>query len=143
MKFIPRIAPSTARSRSASGKTTIGFLPPSSSVTVLTLAAAALAWIRRPVAALPMKAIRPMPGCLTSASPTSLPSPVSVCTTPGGNSRCRSSAIASAESEVNSDGLRITQLPAISGATILVAANIRGWLNAMIRATTPNGSCTV
>ena len=35
----PRIAPSTARSRSASGKTTIGFFPPSSSVTVFTLAA--------------------------------------------------------------------------------------------------------
>ena len=143
MKFIPRIAPSTARSRSASGKTTIGFFPPSSSVTVFTLAAAALAWMRRPVAALPMKAIRGMPGCLTSASPTSAPSPVRICTTPGGNSRCRSSPIASADSGVNSDGLRITQLPAASGAASLVAANISGWLKAMIRATTPNGSRTV
>ena len=42
--------------------------------------------------------------------------------------------MASADSEVNSDGLRITQLPATSGAAILVAANISGWLNAMIRA---------
>ena len=48
--------------------------------------------------------------------------------------------MASADSEVNSDGLRITLLPATSGAAILVAANISGWLNAMIRATTPNGS---
>ena len=140
---MPRIAPSTARSRSASGKTTIGFFPPSSRVTVFTPAAAALAWMRRPVAALPMKAILGMPGCLTSASPTSAPRPVRTWTTPGGNSRCRSSAIASADSEVNSDGLSITLLPASSGAAILVPANISGWLNAMIRAATPNGSCAV
>ncbi len=95
--------------------------------------------MRRPVAALPMNATRGIPGCRTSASPTSEPRPVRTWTTPGGNRRAKSSAMARADSEVNSDGLRITQLPATSGAAILVAANISGWLNAMILATTPNG----
>jgi len=44
---------------------------------------------------------------------------------------------------VEGDGLTITLLPASSGAASLVAANISGWLNAMMRATTPNGSRTV
>jgi hypothetical protein len=37
----------------------------------------------------------------------------------------------------------ITALPAISGAPSRPAANISGWLNGMIRPTTPNGSCSV
>jgi len=35
------------------------------------------------------------------------------------------------------------RVPAISGATVLPAANISGWLNGTIRPTTPNGCISV
>ena len=73
LKFMPRTTPSSAASRSASGKITIGFLPPHSSVTVFTATPAARAWIARPVSARPMNAIRGTSGCATSASPASAP----------------------------------------------------------------------
>ena len=56
---MPRTMAAAASSRSTSGKTTIGFLPPSSNDSVLTRPlAAAAAWIRRAVAVLPVNEIR-------------------------------------------------------------------------------------
>ena len=118
--------PSTARSRSASANTAIGFFPPSSRETVFTALLAALAWIRNPVATLPMNAMRRTSGCLTRASPTSPPSPGRIWTTPGGKIRCRSSAMANAVSDVCSDGFMMTVFPASNGATIFDAQNISG-----------------
>ena len=90
-----------------------------------------------------MNARRRTPGWVTSASPASSPYPVMTLTTPGGNTCAESSPSASADVEVCSEGLITTVLPAISGATDLPAANIIGWLNGMIRPTTPNGAISV
>ena len=53
-----------------------------------------------------------------------------------------SSARRSADSGAWSGGLTITLLPAASGAADLPAANMNGWLNGTMRATTPSGSRT-
>ena len=64
----PAITPFATASRSASAKTTWGLLPPSSSVTRLTLPTAACATLT-PVAVEPVNATLSMPGCAASASP--------------------------------------------------------------------------
>ena len=143
MKFIPATTPAAAFSRSASGSTIIAFLPPSSSVTVFTPAAAASAWIARPTRSEPMKARRLTSGCALSAWPTPGPSPLTTLSTPAGSRSLKSSPIRSADSGVWSAGLRTTAFPAISGAATLPAAKKIGWLNGTIRPTTPNGSRTV
>ncbi len=73
----------SAASRSASSKTSCGDLPPSSSVTGTTLAAAA-AWISRPTASEPVKERWSMPGCAASAAPASSPRPGTTLSAPGG-----------------------------------------------------------
>ena len=62
--------------------------------------------------------------------------------TPGGRMPSISSASRSAESGACSGGLSTTVLPAASGAPDLPAANMNGWLNGMMRPTTPSGSRT-
>ena len=57
----PAMRPLAAASRSASGNTICGLLPPSSSVTLLTLPAAAAATLM-PVAVDPVKATLSTPG---------------------------------------------------------------------------------
>ena len=51
-----------------------------------------------------------------------------------------SSPIASGASGASSDGLRTTVLPATSAGPRRAHANIAGWLNVIIRPTTPHGS---
>ena len=81
-----------------------------------------------------------MPGCFTSASPAVWPQPVTTLKHAGRQRpRAASSAKRSAESDVCSLGLTMIVLPAASGAAMRAAANISGWLNGMIRATTPYG----
>ena len=68
----------TAWSRSASVSTTIGFLPPSSTITRLIWRAdgdrrAAISLIARPTALEPVKAMTATSGCSTSRAPTSSP----------------------------------------------------------------------
>src|SRR5262249_2888663 len=74
---------------SASGKITIGFLPPSSRLTRLSPAAASLA-MARPVGTEPTKPIRLTSGWRTSSAPTA-PSPVMMLMTPSGNMPSHSS----------------------------------------------------
>ena len=74
--------PSVARSRSASARTTIPFLPPSSRLTRLSRSRPASA-SRRPVSVLPVKLMTGTSGLATIASPTSAPGPVTRLTAPG------------------------------------------------------------
>jgi len=72
LKKMPLIAPCTARSMSASAKTTFGLLPPSSKVTRFRVCAA-LAMIVWAVRYSPVKAILSTPSCFTRASPAVSP----------------------------------------------------------------------
>ena len=71
-------------SRSASSKTSCGDLPPSSSVTGTTFAAAA-AWISRPTGSEPVNERWSIPGCAASAAPASSPSPGTTLSAPAGS----------------------------------------------------------
>ena len=102
-----------AASMSASGRITLGDLPPSSSVTRLS-ARPALAPISRPTAVEPVKAILSTPGWSTSAAPVE-PSPVRTLSTPGGKpTSSASSPRRSALSGVCSAGLSTIVQPAAS-----------------------------
>ena len=79
---MPLIAPLTALSMSASAKTMLGDLPPSSSVTRFSVSAAPR-MISLPTAVEPVNAILSIPGCWTIALPVSGP-PVTMLTTPAG-----------------------------------------------------------
>src|SRR5436190_1995989 len=136
---MPWNEPFTAASRSASGRMMLGLLPPSSSVTRLSVCAA-LAAISRPTAVEPVNAIFAMPGCSTIAAPVA-PSPVNTFTTPSGKpasstSRPRRIALRG----VCSAGLRITVQPAASAGAIFHAAIRSGKFHGMICPHTPTGS---
>ena len=75
---------SAAASTSASAKTTLADLPPSSSVTRLIVAAAPAA-IERPTSVEPVNAIFATSGCSTSRAPHSRPGPTTTLTTPSGS----------------------------------------------------------
>ncbi len=109
---------STAASKSASAKTTLGFLPPSSSATFFTVAAAA-AITRRPVTMPPVNETRSTSGASVSAGPTRSPAPSTRLATPGGTPASVSAVISQiAVDGVSSHGLSTKVLPAASaGAT--------------------------
>ena len=95
----------------------------------------------RPAFTLPISATLATPGWLASAAPVA-PSPVTTEKTPGGNRSPASSAIRSADSGACSGGLTMTALPAARAEAGLPAQNMNGWLNGMMRTTTPSGSRT-
>ena len=105
-------------------------LPPSSSVSFLSVPATAFA-ISRPTAVEPVKATLLTSGCRTSAAPVA-PAPVTMLTTPGGRSACcRISAKMSADSGVVSAGLMTTVLPAASAGAIFHASMSSGKFHGM------------
>ena len=123
---MPRTIAAAVSSRSTSGKTTIGFLPPSSKVIDFTRPlAAAAAWIRSAVGVLPVNVIRRIEGWAAIAAPVAGP-PTTTLITPSGTIPAVSSAIRSGLSGASSDGLMITQFPATSAVAIRAAANIAG-----------------
>src|ERR671937_216566 len=75
--------PSTARSMSASSRTMIAFLPPSSRWTRLSRSAAAFV-TATPVSREPVSVMTGTSGCVTIALPTSPPPPCTTLTTPAG-----------------------------------------------------------
>src|SRR6476660_5358961 len=122
----PKSAPSMEASQSASVKKMLGDLPPSSSVTRLSVSAALLT-ISLPTAALPVNAILSTPGCATSAAPAVSPRPLTIFTTPGGNpTSANQFAISSAVSGVCSAGLRMQVQPAASAGASFHAAISNG-----------------
>src|SRR5215831_12689518 len=79
---MPYTAPTTAASTSASSNTTLGDLPPSSSVTRL-MVAEAISMIVAPVFVSPVNAILSTPGWPARYEPTVAPGPGNTLTTPG------------------------------------------------------------
>src|SRR5215470_4059608 len=136
----PATIPLAAAARSASGKTTCGDLPPSSSVTLLMLSAAALA-TARPVAVEPVNATLSTPGCAASAAPVPRDRPVTTLTTPGGNpASATSSANPSVETGACSEGLTTMVQPAASAGATFQVISSSGEFHGVIAATTPTGS---
>jgi hypothetical protein len=136
-------AVAAARSTSASAKTMLGLLPPSSSVTRFTPAAHA-AMIRLPTAVEPVKTTLATPGCATSAPPVTGPAPGSTWNRPSGSpAASASSASRSAVSGVASAGLSSTALPAASAGAVPQAAIGIGKFHGAMTATTPSGSWKV
>jgi hypothetical protein len=126
-KKVPKSAPSTAMSRSASGQTMFADLPPSSSVTFLMVGAAA-ARIFRPVAVDPVKATLSTSGFSTSSMPASTLSAVTTLSTPLGSRPVSSMArtTASALSGVCGAGLSTMELPMASAGAIFHIAKMSG-----------------
>ena len=126
MAKAPKSAPSTAASKSASSKTMLGFLPPSSMV-VRLIVFAALAITMRPVSTPPVKAILSTRGSSTSVPPATGPSPVTMFTAPAGTpASARISARISADSGDCSAGLRIAVQPAARAGPSFHAAMSSG-----------------
>ena len=124
---MPFAEPSTAASKSASGNTMFGDLPPSSSVTRFSVSAP-LRMMSLPTSREPVKQTLSTPGCATSGAPAVSPNPVSTWNTPVGQpglledlrrSPDRSAASAPA-------GLRMKQHPAASAAATFCDAIIIG-----------------
>ncbi len=133
-------AAAAARSRSASAKTMLADLPPSSSVTRLIVCAAAAA-IPRPTSVEPVKATLATSGCSTRRCPHTRPGPTTTLTTPSGIPD--STAILSnstAVSGVSSAGLRTTVLPAASAGPSFQPAMTSGKFQGVMSPTTPSGS---
>ena len=136
----PNSVPSAARSRSASSRTMFGPLPPSSSVSRLTLPAA-IRMISRPTAVEPVKAIFRTSGWLASRAPTTWPSPGTTFRTPGGSPHsCAILANSSSVSGVCSSGLTTMVLPAASAGPIFHMASSSGKFHGTMAAHTPTGS---
>lgn len=118
---------STAVSKSssvaqASAKTTLGFLPPSSSATFLTLSAAARATFV-PLTRPPVKETRSTSGCSARRAPTVCPGPVTRPATPAGRPASVSSRISAiVVSGVISLGLTTKVFPAARAGAIFQLA---------------------
>ena len=136
---IESTTPSTAASRSASGMTTKGDLPPSSSVSRFPVPASWPA-MARPTSVEPVKAILST-SAATRAAPVS-PSPVTMFTTPAGKPiSWQISAKASAVRGVYSAGFSTTVLPAARAGAIFQASISSGKFQGMIWPQTPIGRC--
>src|SRR5829696_1798460 len=82
--------------------------------------------------------------CVTSASPTSAPRPVTTLTTPGGNPASPNSfAISTIAADVYSDGLTTAVQPAASAGASFQLVSVSGEFHGVMIATTPFGSCFV
>src|SRR3990172_23871 len=115
---MPVSAPLTAASMSASAKTMLGDLPPSSSESRLSVPAASR-MICLPISVEPVNAILSTRGSRTSAIPALPPGPVTTLKTPSGSpASWQSSANLSAVSGVSDAGFRTTVLPAASAGAI-------------------------
>ncbi len=138
LKKMPLTTPSIAWSTGASSKMMLAALPPSSSVSALSVPAMALPMVL-PTTVEPVKATLSTSGCLTRARPIS-PGPVTMLTTPGGSSAWRqTSAKRRADSGVEEAGLRTTVLPAARAGAIFHASINSGKFHGMTCAATPSG----
>ena len=136
-------AVAAARSRSASAKTMLALLPPSSRVSRLTWRAqpAMICW---PTSVDPVKTILRTAGWSTSRCPTTLPLPGSTWNTPSGRpASSASSPIRIAVSGVASAGLATTAQPAASAGAMPQDRIGIGKFHGTMSPTTPTGSWKV
>ncbi len=120
--------------------TMIAFLPPNSRQTFFKVGAASAA-TRLPASVLPVKVTTLIAGCATRDSPTALPGPVTMFSTPGGNpasSKRRTNSIA--RTGVSDAGLKTTVLPATRAGRIFQLGIAMGKFHGVTTATTPTGS---
>ena len=134
----PKNMPSANFDGSSPGSMMPASLPPSSSVTGVT-PAAALAMTFLPVAIEPVKTILSMPLCPVSSAPSSSP-PEMTLTSPGGSASFNSSTILSVLRGVNGDGLMTTVLPVRIPGTMCQIAIITGQFQGVIDPTTRSGT---
>ena len=138
--------PATASSRSASAKTTIGFLPPISATSVFSPPSAGstrvtASCIHVPTAREPVKATIATSGLSTSVRPTVSPSPGRQISASGGTPASCSSAVSrSAISGVCSAGLSTTALPQASAAAVMPPGIASEKFHGGITATTPRAA---
>src|SRR5207245_2132693 len=138
----PQSSPSTARSRSASGSTITGFLPPISSETRLSVRPAVWA-IWRPTSVEPVNDTRSTPACATSADPASS-APWTTFSTPAGSPASSSApANASPLAGDSSAGFQTTVFPQTSAGRIFQLGTATGKFQAVITPATPTGRRTV
>ena len=136
----PEGARAAASSRSASAKTMLALLPPSSRVTRL-ICWAQPAMTERPTSVEPVKHTLRTSGWATKRSPITLPLPGRICSTPSGSPASRaSSPMRSALSGVSSAGLTTTVLPAASAGAKPQPAMAMGKFHGTMTPTTPSGS---
>ncbi len=138
-----RIDSGTAMSRSASAKTMLADLPPSSAETGVRLAAAA-AMMAAPVALEPVKVIRSTRGSPVSGPATSSPPyPCTMLRTPSGSpASSASSPNRAAVSGVCGAGFSTTVLPKASAGATFQVASMSGAFHGLIAETTPAGACS-
>ena len=136
----PAMVTSTALSRSASLRTTTGFLPPISSWNLIPRSAHCAASFE-PTALEPVKLMALMCGLSARVGPICEPRPTTRFKTPGGRPALSStSARCQAVSGVSSAGLKTTVLPkARAGATFQVGM-ATGKFHGVMRATGPSGT---
>src|SRR5271166_1633899 len=135
----PHSAPSRARSRLASPRTIIGFLPPSSSEQCLKLLAASCP-TTRPTAVDPVRETARTSGCSTIGVPTSPPNPVTMLTTPVGMpASCSACTKLKTDNGVSCAGLMTAVLPATSAGNSFHDGIAMGKFHGVIMAQTPNG----
>jgi hypothetical protein len=138
--MVPRL---TVLARSTSPKTMLGDLPPSSSVTRLTVSADALV-TAMPARVEPVNDIMSMSGWADMASPTVGPSPLTRLNTPAGKPASSIiSANSMADSGATSDGLRMTVQPAATAGTTFSVTWFIGQFHGVMRPHTPIGSCRI
>ena len=143
LKKPPRRHASTAASMSASGKTTQGALPPSSSDTLFMPPAAVLITVL-PTSVEPVNATLLIPGCSASAWPATAPSPGTTFSTPSGSPASEQSlATSTIAHEVSSAGLRTMVHPATRAGAIFQKERSSGKFHGIMCAATPTGSFTV
>src|SRR5581483_6414953 len=129
---------SAARSRSASSRTTIGPLPPSSSSSGLPAARAATF---PPVSTEPMKPSAWTPALPAISSPTTGPCPVTIENTPAGSpASTMHSASLTAQTEVDGAGAQTTALPEARAGAISSEGIVYGQFHGVITPTTPRGT---
>src|SRR5213080_2666253 len=133
------MAPASAAAGSASAKTMLGDLPPSSRSTRVMRGATA-SRMRAPTAELPVNEIMSTSGASTSASPISGPWPPTKLSTPGGRTPATIRQSAATPSGSAGAGFTTTVLPQASAAPIFPAQLVIGKLKGVMQATTPIGS---
>jgi hypothetical protein len=130
----------THASRSASAKTRLADLPPSSSETRLIPSAAACI-TSRPTTVEPVNDTLRTSGWRTNARPATVPFPGSTLSTPAGNPQASASSPSSrAVSGVSSAGLCTTVLPIASAGASFQLAMRSGKFHGVTSAQTPSGS---
>ena len=127
-KLEPFTTAAAATEGSTSPKITMGFLPPSSKVTLLsTPEDPAAACTASPVGSDPVNEMRGTPRWATRAAPASAP-PLTTLSTPAGSKSAAREATTSGDRGVCSAGLSTTALPAARAGAIFMQANRVGWL---------------